>query len=725
MKRLRAMLFAAALGTACTHLPSEPAPAREGGNEEKPSVRDATRTDWRVALAQTLAAKDEQRWEDVAYATGWVWPEFQDYRLYYRARAEEYAMRFTDAAALYARVVSETPQSVFAEESRQRHFLAVAAAGGTAARVTDAVAWAGGLSNAQGRAQRQYILGRVYEAANRVTDAVNVFRRLRIEAPASPAASQAEARLAALDAQGRVIEPLTRDERKARAAALFAARAYDSAAEMFAGLAADAGSEKEKQEYLFKRALARFNRRAYTEALSLFERAERLGPLSEPGLQSLYYRAFATSRGGDPGGAVVLYERVIERSQKLDKARRKTLTIDAEAMYKIGLIHLQEGNDVKAAAAFERYLVRAPKGEQAPEAQWWLAWARYHLGDYGRAQEAFARRSSGADDTARAARYWFARCAERLGNPGAAVAVYARLATEAPLHYYGRLAAVRYPLALTTAPARRDYFAEPVSVTPSPLVAFHLARGEALAELARTAEGEAEFQTAAQAARTREEIFLVASELVRLQLFNAAQRIVWSAFEPDLLRSDVFYTDLWSLAYPRAFADLVAASAAKYGTNPNIVLALMREESRYNPRAASPADAFGLLQLIMPTAERVASRVGMPRPKREDLYRPEVNIKLGTAYIQSLLAAYRENYFLAFAGYNGGPQNVNRWLQLRPKSDLDEFVESIPYTETRNYVKKVTTSLLRYQFLYEPERVVPMPFLTAGVDEKMRAEGVE
>jgi soluble lytic murein transglycosylase len=718
-RKATAVLLPAALVTAvaaCT--PSAPARTAKATVEADPvaTQREAAKTDWRAALAETLSAAEQARWDDVNAATSWAWPEMADYRLYYRARALEYAFQFTEAAGHYARLVSEAPQSLFAAEARERKYLALASTGEARAYLAEAKTWARTAVSSSETARRAIVLGKLYEAAGATTEAVEAYRTVRINYPAHAAAAEAEAHLAALDAAGHGATALSREERIKRANALFASRAYDTAFEAFGEMLSDTDDKAEQQEYLAKRGQARFFRRRYPEALTLLRKAASISTSSESRVVARFYEAYALSRLGQAADSENAYQQIVNRDAK------RFPEWAAKAQFKI--INLQEGNNERAAKHFKKYIDDYPRGESRPEALWWLAWAHYNRGNYTAAGDAFEKRAAYGDDLARAASYWQARTAEKLGRKEEANKRFADIAAKAPLHYYGLLSSVRLE-ALAAAPVRAKFFAHEATFETEAPAAFHLVRANALAEIRRTQEAERELQAAAQAAKSREQIYAISRAMVAAGRYNAAQRAVWSTFEPELLRADVFYTDLWEIAYPRAFAEIVGSKAADQGTNPHIVLALMREESRYRPDVASPANAYGLLQLILPTAKRVASRLGLPAPTEGDLYNPELNITLGTAYIKSLLDAYRNNFFLAFAGYNGGPLNVNRWLEKRKGSDWDEFVENIPYTETRNYVKKVTTSLLRYQYLYEPEQMVSLSFLTASVTDGDRADGVE
>lgn len=702
--------------TACTPMPAQsPQPIERALQEARPPD---ILSNWKDALQFTMVSQEIGNWNDITKATSWEWPEFVDYRLYYKARADEYAARYTDAELGYARLVSDYPLSIFATDAKERLFVTAVWTSDASLVLPQAEAWARLTAGTSDQARRRFILGRLYESANRVNDAILLYRQLRIDSPASASGKQAEARLLVLTFAGHTVEELSRQEVRRRADNLFNGRAYDSAFEVYGTLLEGAKTDAERQELTLNRGLARFHRRDYTEALKWFERAKNLGSKTSIGLQARFYHAYALSRLGRAEEATQSYLDLIKQDKKGSSKWA------ADAQFKLGLIASQERQDAQAMEHFQAYLDRYPNGEQRAEALWWLGVARYNQRDYAKARQAFADRIGFGDEQAKAASYWVARCDERLGLKDQAYASYATIASNLPLHYYGLLSAARLNLPTRPAPVRMIYYAEGATASIDQSGRFHMDRGNVLAELARFGDAEKEYLAAAQSV-SRDQVLVASRALVRIGRFSASQRMIWAAFEPELLRPTVFYTDLWELAYPKAFAVSVLAEAKVQGTNPHMVLALMREESRYRPDVASPADAFGLLQLIMPTAKRVAKSMGKPTPTKSDLYQPELNIALGTAYIRTLLDAYKNNFFLAFAGYNGGPKNVNRWLEERSGSDLDEFVENIPYSETRNYVKKVTTSLLRYQFLYAPDTTVSTPFLTASVRDSDKATGVE
>ena len=153
------------------------------------------------------------------------------------------------------------------------------------------------------------------------------------------------------------------------------------------------------------------------------------------------------------------------------------------------------------------------------------------------------------------------------------------------------------------------------------------------------------------------------------------------------------------VCYPLAFRTPVVAHAAQGGVSPNFLQGLMREESALDPRARSPVGACGLTQLMPATARQVARGLGIKKFKLDSLWDPDVNIHIGSTYLGQMLRQFGHPG-LAAAAYNAGPINVSRWLG-NTKGAFDEFVEQIPFSETRGYVKRVLRSYAAYQYLYE------------------------
>jgi soluble lytic murein transglycosylase-like protein len=154
------------------------------------------------------------------------------------------------------------------------------------------------------------------------------------------------------------------------------------------------------------------------------------------------------------------------------------------------------------------------------------------------------------------------------------------------------------------------------------------------------------------------------------------------------------------LLYPRYFFGFITEDAKKFDADPTLVLSIMREESRFNPRAKSQAAARGLLQFIITTARDIGRDVGLVDVQPEDLYDPRVIIRLGAKYISELTGKFGGDRYKAAAAYNAGPNQVALWSRLAPAAGEDFFLSSINFDETKHYVRKVMNSYARYGEIY-------------------------
>lgn len=154
-------------------------------------------------------------------------------------------------------------------------------------------------------------------------------------------------------------------------------------------------------------------------------------------------------------------------------------------------------------------------------------------------------------------------------------------------------------------------------------------------------------------------------------------------------------------AYPRAFGPLVVRLAHRYDLEPNLLWAIMRTESAYRPDAISRVNAGGLMQLMPVTARRLAGELGLEGFKPANVFEPETNLLLAGKYLQAVRRKFRGQLTLVAAAYNGGPHNVARWLTMRGDAcQKDEFIEEIPYRESRRYAKKIIRLLSLYERIY-------------------------
>jgi soluble lytic murein transglycosylase len=189
---------------------------------------------------------------------------------------------------------------------------------------------------------------------------------------------------------------------------------------------------------------------------------------------------------------------------------------------------------------------------------------------------------------------------------------------------------------------------------------------------------------------------------------RAAHAVARTSLRRDLSGAVVVSArPVWEVAYPNAFRPLIEKYCGQSGVDPDLLQALMREESALDPRALSWAGALGLTQLMPSTARAVASSLKIRRPTPAKLLDPELNIRLGAAHLGQLLKRYNGNASLALASYNAGSSAVDRWRAGKESQPLDAWVEEIPLSETRGYVKRVLRSYNTYRLLYRKTAVAP------------------
>jgi soluble lytic murein transglycosylase len=157
----------------------------------------------------------------------------------------------------------------------------------------------------------------------------------------------------------------------------------------------------------------------------------------------------------------------------------------------------------------------------------------------------------------------------------------------------------------------------------------------------------------------------------------------------------------WEIAFPRPHMETVSAEAKRQGVPEQLVYAVMREESAFDAGAVSPANAFGLMQVISPTARRFGKEVGVPYDRRS-LTTPRVSIAIGARVLANYTSRFPSDPLLAIPSYNAGPGRPQRWVKDWPSVDFDVWVELIPYRETRRYTKRVLASRATYAYLYYP-----------------------
>jgi len=380
---------------------------------------------------------------------------------------------------------------------------------------------------------------------------------------------------------------------------------------------------------------------------------------------------------------------------------------------------LELGDDSRYAAMLASMPIDYPEGDMVTEALFRLALRKLVRRDFSPAlvllesARSFKVKETPSTSAGRTA-YFFARATAGSGDLSAGKRAYIQVIRDYPLSYYMLQAYAR--LSEIDEREARGVLDEVLAREPAGRFVieddelFHAAGFARATELLR--QGENDFARrelsklgllkegangralwAATALYARAGLPQLSHALPRFRVFD------WLAHYPAGR-----WREAWEMAYPRAFSDVVEREAKKNGIPSALAYAVMREESAFDPEAASPAKAFGLMQLIVPTARKVAKDVGLAYDETS-LYRPETNVALGCRFLAELRAKFPVNPSLAISAYNAGPGAPVRWIASRESDDFDLWVEQIPYDETKKYTKRVLASYAAYAFLYDRDRL--------------------
>ena len=367
----------------------------------------------------------------------------------------------------------------------------------------------------------------------------------------------------------------------------------------------------------------------------------------------------------------------------------------AFATYAIGRIHESHGDWKAALGVYRDFPKRYPHSRFRADAAWRRAWIYYLNGDKSAAHGAFRRIAGRPGNFNVAATFWQAQTAAALGKKAEAQKLHLRLAHDSKNPYYRSLARERLaePAKSTLdpgVPGNTKGVGTPIRINPR--ASFHLARARALAELSLNRFARLELNRVKALSQGTPDLkrFLM-REYAAVQAFNESV-----ALAHQLPTSDETIRHRFPLSYWK----LIRRHARENGVDPFLVVALIRQESLFNPGAVSPAAALGLMQLLHKTARNEAASLGLPAPQRNRLFDPELNIKLGTHHLKRLLTRYADSHVKALAAYNAGGKPVERWSKDFVSATDSEFTERIPYKETRLYVKKVLRNYWVYKQLY-------------------------
>lgn len=440
--------------------------------------------------------------------------------------------------------------------------------------------------------------------------------------------------------------------------------------------------------------------------------------------RALFSAGRAAAGAGRHAAAVKLFAE-LERSFP-------TQSVADDARLYGALSSLELGDEARFTDALSSMPDDYPDGDMLAEGCFRLALRRMEKRDFQSAERPLTRaverlpanEAGRGGDFAGRERYFLARVLVETGEVERGLTAYEQLIADLPLGYYVRAAytqlaaadAARAVKALTRS-AELSTSAPPSIRRPPPLDAPGFRRALELAAVGELDWVRAELGALAAESAAPELLFNAAVLYARagaVKLSSDAARSVFGKLPPRFPAGD--WLEAWKLAYPRPYGEIVAEQAKKNALAPSLIYAIMREESAFDPDAESAADAYGLMQLILPTARQAAKGLNLPHD-RVSLKRPSVNIPLGARVLAKYTGQFPEDPLLAVAAYNAGPGAAQRWRKEHPHSSFDLWVELIPYVETRRYVKRVLGSAAVYAIVYgegEREAALTLPSAISG-----------
>ena len=547
------------------------------------------------------------------------------------------------------------------------------------------------------RSDVEFTLGRAYAALGENDKAAEALETVYYT---MPMASEADGAHAALEKLPIVSAPKV-SQRETRAEVLMKHRQYADAAEEYRGLLNEVGSEtRAAVELELGDALHRAGRnRDANQVLT------SLQPLSaEEGAQRLYLLGQVAFAANDND----TFYRTVEEL----RSSAPTSPWLEQALLSAANLHLVHHEYDRALDAYREAQQRFPNGPRASYVHWKAAWLTLRQGRNDEAKKQFEEQIALYPDGAEtpAALYWRARLAEEDNQITMALAYYVKLSERYRNFYYAELARDRmkrlppvadppgdYPVLDRVPPLQSDV---KIRESDPPTDELHVQKAELLGNGGLVDFAVRELQAVSPADGGS----WVPSEEARLYVetghYDRAIEVMkhsapnyFSLDIPDMPRA------YWEALFPKAYWNDLKRYAAANGLDPYLVASLIRQESEFNPNAISRANAVGLMQLLPKTGRTVAKQVKLRRFTYSQLYTPAVNLELGTRYFRGMVDKFG-SFEYALAAYNAGSDRVEEWLNDGKYRDPQEFVESIPFTETREYVQAILRNASVYKQLY-------------------------
>jgi soluble lytic murein transglycosylase len=618
-----------------------------------------------------------------------------DYVSYYLGTSYIQAGRMAEAVATLADFDQAYPDSLLTRDAHGLYATALLSEG----RSQEAIALLEE-DRKPARADFELTLGRAYAAAGQPAKAAEILRNVYITMPLSAEAGQADLELKKL-ASATPLPPLGPDGRRTRADLLAKGKRFSEAADEYRSLLSVV-SPNDRPEVELALAVALRRSGQDKEAKKVLETLESANP--EINATRLFNLAELTRSAGDEDG-------FLRNLAQLRQAAPTSLWLQ-QALLSAGNYYLLKPDYDKAIDAYRELQQRFPNAGRASYAHWKVAWLSLRQGRGGEAKTGFEQQIAlyPTSPEIPAALYWRGRLAEEDNDLPMARAYYQKVSERFRNFYYGELARRRlreikapdddpthYALLDRVPPI--DSGAD-ITASDPPADNLRYQKAQLLANGALVDFAVHEME----AAGTEDKGNWVPEESARLYQdagrYDAAievfKRAVSNYFAVDLPTLPRPY---WEALFPKPFWPDLKKFASQNALDPYLVASLIRQESEFNPSAVSRANAVGLMQLLPKTGRTVAKEERLRHFAPSQLFTPTVNLQLGTRYFRQMVDKFG-NFEYALAAYNAGSNRVDDWLGQGKYRDPQEFVESIPFTETREYVQAILRNANVYRQLY-------------------------
>lgn len=626
--------------------------------------------------------------------------ELGDYALWLRGRALQSAGNHAEAMQVFEQAAKEFPTSLRANESKLL-WANSALQSGQAARIPNFLEDL----NEKRNADSLLLTAKAYEQQSDQTNAIKFYRQVYFYGAGTNAAKEAEAKLTFLN---QPLIPQTSEEITARAENLSNAKNYAEAEKAYAQLIAAFPNAATQQIY-YKRFLNFINLKRMPDAQNAFS---AIAPNMK---EEAYYQlalGYAKNR---------LWANARTTAEEM-RAKYPNGKLTPKTFVGVGIAARDAKNKADETYFMRSALASYPQAIEVAGAQFELAWLEHEGKNFQESSKLLTEhlaRYVDRDNTNRGkAGYWAARDSERAGKITEACALYDATIYRYGANWYGyialqRLTALRgrggcqskqnFPSGSLIPKAVENL--KQVTVAPETSTDKERERAEKSEELSTVGLFDwaiDELKEAQKTAGNSPKINLSLAKHYRLKGDQVNALLSLAKSYPDY--SQMFPEELgreeWDIFYPLTNWNDIKHWAKQRNLDPYQVAGLIRQESIFDPRAKSGAQAYGLMQLLVPTAQLMARKYGSSSPvSASALFNPPLNIELGTAYMSEQLAKYGRIEYMAVA-YNAGPGRVVQWAKILPY-EIDEYVEEIPFRETKGYVQGVIRNSAQYRRLYD------------------------